>query len=53
MMMVNGRRRYWGCGVGMNEKLMMVSIRWPWTGWGDVIKEGQIVVMMGTVRCCC
>jgi hypothetical protein len=31
-MMVNERRRYWGCGVGMNEKLMMVLIRWHQRG---------------------
>jgi hypothetical protein len=27
-----GRRRYWGCGVGINEKLIMVWIRWHWRG---------------------
>jgi hypothetical protein len=30
-MIVNGRR-YRECGVGMNDKLMMVTIRWHWRG---------------------
>jgi hypothetical protein len=32
MVMVTGRRRYWGCAVGINEKLMVVWIRWRWRG---------------------